>query len=59
MLLSRLQFRKQNKKIKKKEAKISSRFTIKQVQALRVSDKISTLSGSILSEKLALLKPST
>jgi hypothetical protein len=59
MLLSHLQFRKQNKKIKKKEAKISSRFTIKQVQALRVSDKISTLSGSILSEKLALLKPST
>ncbi|WP_445724188.1 hypothetical protein, partial [Flavobacterium sp.] len=44
---------------KKKEAKISSRFTKKQVQALRVSDKISTLSGSILSEKLAFLKPST
>jgi hypothetical protein len=50
---------KSKQKIKKKTAKISSRFTIKQVQALRVSDKISTLSGSILSEKLALLKPST
>ena len=44
---------------KKKRAKISSRFTKNQVQALRVSDKISTLSGSILPEKLAFLKPST
>ena len=46
-------------KIKKKRAKLSSRFTKKQVQALRVFEKISTLSGSIFSKKLAFLKPST
>jgi hypothetical protein len=46
-------------KIKKKRAKVSSRFTKKQVQALRVFEKISTLSGSIFSKKLAFLKPST
>jgi len=34
-------------------------FTKKQVQALRVFEKISTLSGSIFSKKLAFLKPST
>jgi hypothetical protein len=49
-----------SKKInKKKEAKINSMYSKKQVQAFQVSDKISTLSGSILSEKLAFLKPST
>jgi hypothetical protein len=37
-----------SKKInKKKEAKISSRYSKKQVQALRVSEKISTLIISI------------
>ena len=46
-------------KNKKKRAKISSRFTKKQVQALRVFEKISTHSGSIFSKKLAFLKPST
>jgi hypothetical protein len=46
-------------KNKKKRAKVSSRFTKKQVQALRVFDKISTLSGSILSKKPAFMKPST
>jgi len=49
----------QKKINKKKEAKVSSRFTKKQVQALRVFEKISTLSGSIFSKKLAFLKPST
>ena len=46
-------------KIKKKRAKISSRFAKKQVQAFQVFEKISTLSGSIFSKKLAFLKPST
>jgi len=50
---------KSKQKIKKKRAKISSRFTKKQVQALRVFEKISTHSGSIFSKKLAFLKPST
>ena len=50
---------KSKQKIKKKRAKVSSRFTKKQVQALRVFEKISTLSGSIFSKKLAFLKPST
>jgi hypothetical protein len=47
------------KKIKKKEAKISYRYSVKQVQALRVFKKISTLSGSIFLKKLVFLKPST
>jgi midasin (ATPase involved in ribosome maturation) len=47
------------KKNKKKEAKISSTYSKKQVQALWVSEKISTHSGSIFSEKLSFLKPST
>jgi hypothetical protein len=38
-------------KINKKKAKLSSRFTKKQVQALRVFEKISTHSGSIFSKK--------
>jgi hypothetical protein len=49
----------QNKKNKKKETKISFRYSVKQVQALRVFDKISTCSGSILSKKPVFLKPST
>ncbi|MDR6968195.1 hypothetical protein J2X31_002210 [Flavobacterium arsenatis] len=40
-------------------AKVSFRYSKKQVQALRVSAKISTLSGSIFSEKPAFLKPFT
>ena len=52
-------FVKRKQKINKKKAKISSRFTKKQVQALRVFEKISTHSGSIFSKKLAFLKPST
>jgi len=50
---------KSKQKIKKKRAKVSSRYSKKQIQALRVSEKISTLSGSIFSKKLAFLKPST
>ena len=46
-------------KNKKKRAKISSRFTKKQVQALRVFEKISTHPGSIFSKKPAFLKPYT
>ena len=68
---------KSKQKIKKKRAKVSSRFTKKQVQALRFliksppipvrnniqfrlhANTSDDVSGSILSKKLAFLKPST